>query len=247
MLIPISKIGPVQKLDIEQSTGTIHYDEYGRICTVIKDGTWDNRNDRSPIRMAELFGGQWQDYNDQYVIQVAGCALDCWYCYVDNKKNDVAMTSTRIVSHYHELTQTAPNPVKVLHFMGGMPGAYAPFWSDIRSCMYSDHILFTDVVFVENFVYNIYPWEYMDIPNLMVTGCLKGTNRDSFEKNTGKDWFYNALHELEKYADLPNFYLTLIEYDETDLPTIYSIVPKEKVDLLKVVPYWVTQQRKRPD
>lgn len=57
MKVPIAKIGDIQKIDIRKSTGIKFYDDIARICTVVKkDSSYDDRRDKSPYRMAELFG-----------------------------------------------------------------------------------------------------------------------------------------------------------------------------------------------
>jgi len=89
----------------------------------------------------------------------------------------------------------------------------------------------------------------MDLPNFIVEGCLKGTNRENFRRNTGTDLFSRATAEMQKYLAYDNFYLTLIGHDEEDLPTIHNWVDPERIDLLNIVRYEATRakMRKYPD
>ncbi len=252
MKIPISKIGDIQMEDICRSSGVALSDGLGRICTVVKpESAFDDRGDTAPQRMASLFGGDWQDYNQQYILQVAGCPLSCRYCYVDNLGEDVEMDANGVVgdfySHKRQARKCGIEDVNVLHLMGGDPGRYPQFWLELRGEMnrmgLGQTILFSDVVFVEDHCYGVKPWEHMDLPNFLLTGCLKGTNKQNFLDNSGRDLFNQALRELERYADKPNFYLSLINYDEKDLPRILSIMPKERIDFLEVVDYEVTKAK----
>jgi len=255
MKISISKIGEVQEEDILKSSGSVLYDGVGRICTIIKsDMAFDDRRDTAPQRMAKLFGGSWEDYNEHYIIQVAGCPLKCWYCYIDNLKSDLKWDAKDVVhdffKHWRQAYKCNLSEINVLHLMGGAPGKYPQFWKELREEMnyykeegFDKKILFSDVIFVENYFYNVKPWEYLDLHNFILTGCLKGTNKKNFLENTGFDLFDNSLKELEKYVEYENFYLSLINYDEKDLPRIFSIIPKERIDFLKVVNYEVTKQK----
>jgi uncharacterized Fe-S cluster-containing radical SAM superfamily protein len=251
--IPISKLGKYQIKDIENSTGIVYHNGIARICTVIKDsGSPDNRNDDSPYRMAKLFGGSWQDYNHHFIIQVAGCPLRCWYCYVDNLKKDLIMSADEMVKMFINFRKEAKKKfnidLNVFHLMGGAPALYYWFWPILREALdnrgLNNVILFSDIILVENYFYShITPWNYMEIPNFIVTGCLKGTNRSNFLQNTGFDLFDQAVKELKHYIRFKNFYLTLIGYDEEDLPEIYDLVGKERVNLLKIIEYEVVKRR----
>ncbi len=252
MKIPISKIGRLQKDDVEKSSGIVFYDDVARICTVVKpSNAHDIRGDKSPYRMAELFGGNWQDYNNHFIIQAAGCPLKCPYCYVDNLKQDLLMGVDEIVEKFVIFKEKAELKLgiklNVLHFMGGAPAAYCKFWPELRKSLdkngLKEVILFSDVILVENHFYKVEPWKHIGIPNFILTGCLKGANRQNFIKNTGFDLYEQSLKELKNYLDHENFYLTLIGHDKKDLNKIYKIIPEERIDFLKIVYYEATKKR----
>lgn len=252
MKIPISVIGEIQEKDILKSSGNVLYDGTGRLCTIVKpQKSFDDRRDTAPMRMANLFGGKWEDYNEHYIIQVSGCPLKCWYCYVDNLKPNKKMDAEEIVYDFHRMRRQSYKcdlpEINVLHLMGGDPGRYPEFWKELRESMNESDlkrkILFSDVIFCENYFYDVKPWEFLNLENFILTGCLKGTNRENFQKNTGFDLFDQSLRELEKYADHENFYLSLINYSEEDLPRIFSIIPSERIDFLKVINYEVTKSK----
>ncbi|MFC1685561.1 hypothetical protein ACFLZZ_00900 [Nanoarchaeota archaeon] len=252
MEVPISKIGKTQKIDVEKSSGIVFHDDVGRICTVIKkENAHDNRGDKSPYRMANLLGKEWKDYNNHFIVQSAKCPLKCNYCYVDNLKSDVSMNADELVDKFaifkSEVEPSFDTKLNVFHFMGGAPGAYAEFWPELRNSLdkkgLEDTVLFSDVILLEDHFYKNKPWQYLNLKNFVLTGCLKGTNQENFRKNTGKDLFNEALGELQNYLPSKNFYLTLIGHDEKDLNRLYDTVPKERIDFLTIVDYEVTKQK----
>ena len=252
MKVPISRIGKIQKVDVEKSSGIVFHDDIARICTVVKpEHANDNRGDKAPYRMAELFGGSWQDYNNHFIVQAAGCPLKCPYCYVDNLNADLSMDAGEIVKKFIEFKENAEPrfgiKLKVLHFMGGAPAAYCDFWIELRAALdkagLMDTILFSDSILAENHFYKAEPWKHMGMHHFVLTGCLKGTDRNNFRKNTGLDLFGQSLNELKNYLPYNNFYLTLIGFDKNSLGGIYRIVPKERIDFLSIVPYEATREK----
>jgi len=252
MKVPIAKIGNIQKIDIENSSGIVFYDDVARICTVVTDESApDNRGDKVPYRIAETFGGTWQDYNNHFIVQVAGCPLKCPYCYVDNLKADLCMSADELVEKFKVFKEKVEErfgiKVNVFHFMGGAPAIYCEFWTELRESLdkqgLGEVILFSDVILVENYFTKKRPWEFLNLHHFILTGCLKGTNRKNFLKNTGKNLFEQSLKELNSYTSAKNFYLTLIGFDETSLEDVYKIVSKNRIDFLNIINYEVTKIR----
>lgn len=252
MKVPIAKIGEIQKVDIQKSSGIVFYDDIARICTVVKPhDARDNRGDKSPFRMAQLFGGDWKDYNNHFIVQAAGCPLKCPYCYVDNLKADLLLTADELVDKFiafkKDFESKFDTKLKVFHFMGGAPAAYCNFWPELRNSLdrkgLENIVLFSDVILVENHFFKNKPWEFLNLRRFIVTGCLKGTNRENFIQNTGYDLFEQSLKELQNYLPAKNFYVTLIAFDKKDLDKIYKIVSKERIDFLNVINYEVVKAR----
>lgn len=252
MRVPIAKIGKIQKTDVEKSSGIVFHDGIARICTVVKDkDAHDDRGDKSPYRMAENFGGDWQDYNNHFIVQTAGCPLKCPYCYVDNLKADLSMGADELVDKFIEFKKKVEPKfsikLKVFHFMGGAPAIYCGFWKELRNSLdkkgLKEVILFSDVILVENHFSKKKPWEFLNLHHFILTGCLKGTNEDNFIRNTGCDLFQQSLEELKNYLHAKNFYLTLIGFDEGDLSKIYKTIPKDRIDFLNIINYEVTKKK----
>lgn len=258
MHIPLSKLGPVQLIDLEKSKGIKLYDEYARICSIIKQNSdyevINHIGDQSPFRMAKLFGNSWKDYNHQFVVQVAGCSFECPFCYVDNLKEDTQVDAfylVKLFKNFREKVKSEYNVnVNIFHLMGGNPARYASFWPILRDELdnwgFKDVVLFSDCLLVEDMLYGVKPWEYVDMHHFILANCLKGTNHINFKNNTGRDLYMVALFEAMFYKDKPNCYFTLINFDSRDLKKIiYNILPKKKVDLLNVYPYEVNMRRQR--
>lgn len=221
MKIPIPKIGEVQEIDILKSSGGSLCGGFGQVCTVIKTKkSFDDRGDNPPLRMAELFWGDWWGHNKHYTPQTAGCPLSCWCCYVDNLKEGKRISAEDVVSNFYSHWRIAYRyclpKINVLNLIGGAPGRYPKVLGELRkemdNCGFEKKILFSDVIFVESYFYVVKPTGYINTYRFLLTGCLKGTNRINFLENTGKDLFYVALNELEKYTKNDNFYLSLINY-----------------------------------
>ena len=253
MWVPISRIGELQRKDIENDRalgGIVCYDNFARVCTV-HTGSHRDIGDSSPFRMAEMFGGEWQDYNHHFVIQLSGCLLDCPYCYVDNLEKDTSFSAISMVELYKAIRREALTnfgvSIKVLHVMGGAPAVYCEFWPELREELdsqgYDNVVIFSNVILVEA-IAGVEPWLHMNLPRFIVEGCLKGTNRENFKQNTNRDLFVLAKLSLKEYLPLENFYLTLLNHDEADLPWVYSQIDPSRVDILKVVEYEATKAKR---
>lgn len=246
MRIPISKIGPLQKVDIEKS-GRPH-DDYARVCRVINSKNW--HGDLAPCRMATLLGkNNWRLFDTHFVVQVAGCPLKCSYCYVDNLKPNKYFTAGALVKLFAQYKEKTPK-LNVFHLMGGCPARYPDFWQELRENLddanLEQTILFSDVIFLEHYFYGVEPWKYLQtINNFFLVGCLKGTTKNNFLVNTGTELYDVALSEMEKYLQFSNFWVTLIEWDPFGVQDILRMVNYNQIDWLTVVEYEPLKYRKR--
>lgn len=245
---PISKIGPGQLIDVGRSGVELH-STYARTCTVLQgDPPISDIRDTVPHRIASVYGGTWEDWNRHFVIQVSGCPLKCWYCYVDNFEQDKMVTAQELVEEYARFRDKVPD-LNVLHFMGGCPGRYAHVWPEIRDCL--DHnglentVLLSDVILVEHWVYGVKPW--LNVPHrTLLSVCLKGTNFHNFLRNTGMDLFAQSILELWEYMRYQypkQIYYTLIEWDPGDREFVERLLGPDRVDWLEVKEYEVVKRR----
>lgn len=243
MNIPISKIGPLQMVDVLKA-GRFQ-NGFARICKVVESPNW--HGDKSPLRMSKLFGKPWRDYDTHMVVQVAGCPLNCKYCYVDNLKQDYLCSEHDIVEWFLMFKEKHPE-IEVIHICGGLPAKYPEFWGVLRDALdergLQEIVILSDTVFLENYLHNVEPWDFLNTHNFAMVGCLKGTTRLNFIENTTRDLFETALKELQYYVEHKNFWLSLIEYDVTGLPRIFDMVPHERIDFLNVVNYYAVRMRR---
>ena len=244
MIIPISRIGPGQLLDVRHSGGELN-DEYFRTCTVLQgDPPVSDIGDTIPFHIAKLYGGTWRNWNRHFVVQVAGCPLSCWYCYVDNLKVDMNFSVDKLVDRFIDFRERTLG-LDVFHFMGGCPGAYSHLWKDIRHRLdhkgLQDVVFLSDVILVENHLWGQRPWA--NIPERSVISvCLKGTNFQNFLLNTGMDGFAQAVHELFFYFKNPQVHYSVLEWEPKDVPHIKALLG-DKVDWMRVKQYHVVKER----
>ncbi len=251
--IPISEIGTYQLKDMEHSTGKQWYTKYFRLCTVLKGPNYYASNgDRSPYRMAHLFGGNFTDYNHHIIFQIPTCPYKCPYCYVDRLENDIQYTPIEIVNEFislrNHINQLFQYKVNVLHMMGGDPAIYAKFWPELRRELddngLKDIILYSDCLMVEDKLYGVQPWKYIDLDHFILVCNLHGSNKFRMRSSTGGyNTFMETLLESGHYINYENVYYTVIDYESNDLPVMYGLFTKEKVDLLNIVHYEVTRRR----
>lgn len=244
--IQISRIGPVQLLDVEHSGNELH-DEFFRTCTVLQgDPPKSDIGDDVPYRILSLYGGSIWDWNNHFIVQVAGCPLKCWYCYVDNLKVDKIVSVKDLVSSFVKFRYEVPN-LNVFHFMGGCPGRYSYLWKEIREELdragLRDCIFLSDIILLENWYWSQKPWE--NIPERsIISVCLKGTNFQNFLSNTGVDGFAQAVHELFYYFNKKQIYFSLLNWDEMDKPFIEALLGY-KLNWLVVKEYEVVKRRRK--
>jgi len=251
--IPISAIGNTQITDIVRSKGIIWYNKYFRVCTVLKGDNYQALNcDQSPYRIANYINGNIEDYNNHIIFQTPTCPLKCPYCYVDRLQNDIMMTPEEIIVEFKRLRnrikKTLNIDINVLHMMGGDPAVYAKFWPKIRkaldACNMSNVVIFSDCLMVEDTIYGIKPWEYIDIPNMVLSCNFKTVSPNgkyiySTKDITLEDVFVEAAH----YIGRSNVYFTVINTDEIHVNRMMSTVGTKNLDLLKIVLYTVNKRR----
>jgi len=247
---PISKLGPKQTLDVERSGEEIH-DAYFRTCTILQPtGSLDrfasSIGDTSPIRISYTYGQDALHWNEHFIVQVAGCPLSCWYCYVDNLHPDDWLSCEDLVRQYTHYKLSRPG-IHVFHLMGGCPGAYAYLWPELRACMdeggFSDDILLTNVILVEHLIYGVRPWVHIP-PRTLVNICIKGTSRDNFYLNTHKPLYRESLIELAHYRH-PAVYFSMIEFGSLDVGKFTSMLGVKNIDFLHVKQYEATASKRK--
>ena len=183
-----------------------------------------------------MFGCRPEDYSYHFVIQVSDCLLSCGNC--GCKENPKKFTAEKLVDMFMQFRNAALTlGVTVNVFcLGGASAFCCPFWKVLRQELDSRGMkgvmLLAGTFFVERETASILPWEQLDIHHFMLTGCLKGLDREDFLSQTGKDLFSVAASELKHYVQAPNFYLSLRYSDTFACAGLDSLIAKERVDFL---------------
>ncbi len=210
--IEIARIGEGQLMDVERSGREVH-NGYARTCTVFQGSPPVSAiGDTTPHVLARLYGGSWRHWNRHFIIQVARCPLNCWYCYVDNLNPDMLLSIEELIDCYQSFKNAVPN-LNVFHLMGGCPGRYAHLWGEIRDGLdrrgFTQTVFLTDVTLVEHAVYGVRPWECIPDRSL-VSVCVKGTSRGNFLRNTGMDMFPHMVEELLYYVGRSDVHFSVL-------------------------------------
>lgn len=245
-MLPISKIGKGQIVDVAKS-GNEMYNEYFRTCTVLQGNPpVSDIGDNNPFRMTSQYGRDWQYWNRHFIVQVSGCALRCWYCYVDNFSQDIKMSPHELVQAFGEFKSRIPE-LNVFHLMGGNPGRYSIYWRQIRYELdlqgFEDVLFLSNVILIEYRYHKVKSW--LHIPERSIINvCIKGSNPDNYFKNTGRNTFESSIKELGHYQSHPNVHFQIIEWDEEDVDYLKYLLGPQSVDWFKVKNYEVVKQRK---
>lgn len=247
-MIELSKLGEIQLRDVERS-GVEWHNYYARTCTVLQGNPpKSDIGDTTPFKMVNLYGESLEHWNRHFVIQVASCPLNCWYCYVSNLKPNMNIDVVELVEEYKYARRQVPN-LNVLHFMGGCPGRYSYLWLEIRQVMdaegLADCLFLSDIILVENWIYGERPWDCIPDRSI-ISVCLKGSNFRNFERNTGRNLFAQALWELPNYYYKPQVHFSAIGFDLQDRKYLEQLLGND-TDWMTVKEYEVVKERLKND
>jgi len=153
----------------------------------------------------------------QFVVQLYGCPLNCWYCYV---------TKQGIWGTYKEYTTRelakafVDSKQEVFHLMGGAPDIFLSKWNDIISILPFDSVFHSDFLLLGT-QYTAENLRAIAKSNCLYAANIKGVTREDYHRNTG---IPISMSEIERnlehlMAAKVNFYLTFTNpnmnyYDE---------------------------------
>lgn len=177
-----------------------------------------------PYQMAQaLYGGTWNDFNKVFVVQVAKCNLDCWYCFVDKELREGKdgkfggwFDADEVMDMWRE------SGVPICRISGGEPTLAPDFicsmisqFEDIyndgseNGLLWIDTNLSTGTHFIEKYKRSAMSLAYQ--PNVAISGCFKGFCESDAEEATGvrgnllKSQFDTAKALIEE-TDLEAFF-----------------------------------------
>jgi uncharacterized Fe-S cluster-containing radical SAM superfamily protein len=141
---------------------------------------------------ARSMGGDPKDYNKVFTVQIAGCDLDCNYCFVPKQLNCADkrfgryFSAEEIVRHFLTARAASVEPMNVLRISGGNPTILPEIILDVYQAMKKNDV--RAYLWIDS---NLSTLEYLDWmgkdfkemlrqKNVGVVGCFKGTNERDF-------------------------------------------------------------------
>lgn len=198
-----------------------------RKCDVYKSG---GGYDRFPAICKKRLGF---DYKNQFVVQLHGCNLKCWYCYVT--PDGVNSDKFELLTDYELMDYFKQSGQDIFHLMGGSPAIYLEHWGDLIGLMPKDKVFHSDFTLVEKF-YEVSWLNKINQKNTLYAVNIKGVSYKDFLSNTRVNFseavlrrmFYDNLDEL--VACNVNFYITFTNPDKDELDRFKDVLVKRYGD-----------------
>lgn len=193
-----------------------------RKCNTYKGG---GGYDKFPDIYQRRYGGCREGLNNQFVVQLRGCPLNCPYCYITRvgvETGDYAIVTTEdMIEAYKE------SDCKVFHLMGGAPALYIDSWHEIiesLSKLNDDSVFHSDLLLVEGVYRESTVKNLSKYKNTLYAVSIKGDTEEEFYKNTNtklnKEPFWSNLDTIVK-CRLP-FYFTYTGMTEDSIKSFSS-------------------------
>ena len=197
----------------------ILFNGYFRKCNTYKSG---GGYDRFPAIAEERLN---MNGNNQFVVQLYGCTLDCPYCYVTRDGiwgEYKTLTTNELIDYFIESKQD------VFHLMGGSPALYIENWHEIINKLPKDKIFHSDLLLVEK-EYKLEWLNSIKSNNSLYAVNIKGVTLDDFYNNTNRNFnkklFYSNFDKVVESGI--NFYLTFTNPDKSKIIEFaYSLIDK---------------------
>lgn len=167
------------------------------------------------------------DLGLQFVVQLYGCPLNCYYCYVTHDGifgKYKEYTSEQLLGAYGR-TFIARQP-GVFHLMGGAPAMAHRQWPELLDTLPLDDIIFhSDLMLCER-GYDLPSLQKCNRENTLYAVNIKGVTPEDWYKNTGRklderQFWYNFYCVVDSGI---NFYLTFTNPDPDGLERFKDFV-----------------------
>ena len=204
---------------------TSHVEDYYRVKTYVKPDKMLHPiypPFPQPYQLGQsLFGGTWNDYNKPFIVQVADCNLDCWYCFVPKELRDGAGTPFT-AEQVMDMWRKAGAP-RVLRISGGEPTLAPAFLEEMMWLVSKERVLLwidTNLSTGRSFVNT-----HMSTPgafhqrNVALSGCFKGFCNQDANLSTGAKFNSAGKGLIDRQLEMARQIVK-----ETDLD-IYFYVP----------------------
>lgn len=218
------KVCPIQGRQLKDVREEDIFGDF-RICDTYRGGGGYDQFAKIAKKRGLTCGGE---IGLQFVVQLYGCTLDCYYCYVT--KDGVfgsyeEYTSEQLVEAYKRIF-LARGP-GVFHLMGGAPALYQHKWPGLIDIIPEDVIFHSDLMLVEG-EYDLDALSYCSNRiNALFAVNIKGTPK-TFKQNTGVELdeklFWSNLNTVATSGI--NFYITVTNPD-ADTPAFLESMRAE--------------------
>lgn len=181
-----------------------------RLCNTYKSGGGYDRFSSICKDVFNLEG----DYNTQFVVQLRGCPLKCWYCYVTqdgvNGEDFVDINTKTLVMNFMK------SGAKVFHLMGGAPALYIENWYEILDMLKdTDYVFHSDLLLIEKEYSKDVLYKLATYNNSLYAVSIKGILPGDFYSNTmvefNEELFYKNFDSVVESCI--KFYLTFTNID----------------------------------
>lgn len=141
-----------------------------------------------------------RNYNNQFVVQLYGCTLNCPYCYVTHDGvygEYISVDTQKLLSDFYK------SKLDVFHLMGGAPAIYMEHWYEILDELKDIYPFHSDFLCVEKeYDVNVLK-ELAKYKNSLYAVSIKGSTKKEFQRNTGRELdenlFWSNLEKLWEY------------------------------------------------
>jgi pyruvate-formate lyase-activating enzyme len=159
------------------------------------------------------------DMGLQFVVQLFGCPLDCYYCYVTRDGvfgNYKEYTTEELVGSYNKACFT--KNAGVFHLMGGAPALAHRQWPELLDALPETTIFHSDLMLCER-EYYLPALKKSNRDNALYAVDIKGVNPEDWYRNTGRklderQFWFNFYCVVDSGI---NFYLVFTNPDPEEL------------------------------
>jgi uncharacterized Fe-S cluster-containing radical SAM superfamily protein len=128
-------------------------------------------------------GGTWNDYNATFIVQVAKCNIDCWYCFVDS---ELRQGEGDWFSRDEVVSMWKGSGSGILRLSGGEPTLASPFIFELYNKIPDNCYLWVDTnLSTGSTFFDAYEKFGRDTRNMGMCGCFKGFNDEGADRATG--------------------------------------------------------------
>lgn len=158
--------------------------------------------------------------NDQFVVQLYGCPLNCPYCYVTR---DGVFGETVSISVERLVQDFIDSGCKVFHLMGGAPDMYIDKWSELIEALPEGTIFHSNLLCQGSMYKASTLRDLAKFPRALYAVSVKGGTSFEFYKNTRTRFDENAF-----WSNLANLVFFEIPFYIT-----YTGMSKESINLFE--------------